>query len=50
MAAAIETGVSLRTFNTFGVEARAAFFASVRDVEQLARCAGAIHASSTCRA
>ena len=35
MAAAIETGVSLGTFNTFGVEARAAFFASVRDVEQL---------------
>jgi UDP-N-acetylmuramate dehydrogenase len=35
MAAAIETGVSLRAFNTFGVEARAAFFASVRDVEQL---------------
>lgn len=35
MAAAIETGVSLRTFNTFGVEARAAFFASVRGVEDL---------------
>jgi UDP-N-acetylmuramate dehydrogenase len=35
MAAAIETGVSLRTLNTLGVEARAAFFASVRDVDQL---------------
>jgi UDP-N-acetylmuramate dehydrogenase len=35
MAAAIETGVSLRTFNTFGVEARAAYFASVRDIGQL---------------
>jgi UDP-N-acetylmuramate dehydrogenase len=35
MAAAIESGVSLRTFNTFGVEARAAFFASVRGVEDL---------------
>ena len=35
MAAAIETGVSLRALNTLGVEARAAFFASVRDVEQL---------------
>jgi UDP-N-acetylmuramate dehydrogenase len=35
MAAAIETGVSLGKFNTFGVEARAAYFASVRDLEQL---------------
>ena len=35
MAAEIETGVSLRTFNTFGVEARAAFFAPVRGVGQL---------------
>ena len=34
-AATIEAGVSLRTFNTFGVEARAAFFASVRDVDEL---------------
>ena len=35
MAATIESGVSLRPFNTFGVEARAAFFASVRDVDRL---------------
>ena len=32
MAEPIESGVSLRALNTFGVEARAAFFASVRDV------------------
>jgi len=35
MATAIETGVSLRALNTFGVEARAAFFASVTDVRVL---------------
>jgi len=35
MATAIETGVSLRALNTFGVEARTAFFASVRDVRVL---------------
>ncbi|MGE5161720.1 MAG: UDP-N-acetylmuramate dehydrogenase [Betaproteobacteria bacterium] len=35
MAAAIEAGVSLRALTTFGVEARAAYFASVRDVQAL---------------
>jgi UDP-N-acetylmuramate dehydrogenase len=35
MSVVIESGVSLRGFNTFGVEARAAFFASVRSVEEL---------------
>lgn len=35
MSVVIESGVSLRTLNTFGVEARAAFFASVRSVDEL---------------
>ncbi|MGB2818385.1 MAG: UDP-N-acetylmuramate dehydrogenase [Burkholderiaceae bacterium] len=35
MSAAIESGVSLRALNTFGVEARAAFFASVHAVDDL---------------
>ena len=33
----IESGVSLREFNSFGVEARAARFARIRSVEQLAQ-------------
>jgi UDP-N-acetylmuramate dehydrogenase len=40
MAVLIETGVSLKALTTFGVEARAAFFASVRSVEQLAAALG----------
>jgi UDP-N-acetylmuramate dehydrogenase len=32
---AIQTGVSLRAFNTFGVDARAAHFAAVRTVDEL---------------
>ena len=35
MSAVIESGVSLQALNTFGVEARAASFASVRSVDQL---------------
>jgi UDP-N-acetylmuramate dehydrogenase len=35
MSVVIESGVSLRGFNTFGVEARAARFAAVRSVEEL---------------
>lgn len=35
MAVEIRTGVSLRALNTFGVEARAAFFASVKGVSEL---------------
>lgn len=35
MSVLIESDVSLRTLNTFGVEARAAFFASVRSVDEL---------------
>jgi len=35
MAVAIESGMALRRLNTFGVDARAAFFASVRSVDQL---------------
>ena len=33
----IETGVSLRPFNSFGVEARARYFARIRSVDALAR-------------
>jgi UDP-N-acetylmuramate dehydrogenase len=33
----IETGVSLRPFNSFGVEARARHFARIRSVDELAR-------------
>ena len=33
----IETGVSLRPFNSFGVEARARYFARIRSVDELAR-------------
>jgi UDP-N-acetylmuramate dehydrogenase len=40
MSVVIESGVSLRGFNTFGVEARAAFFASVRSVEELRAVCG----------
>jgi UDP-N-acetylmuramate dehydrogenase len=35
MVAAIETGASLRALNTFGVDARAAFLATVRSVDEL---------------
>ncbi|MDH4115609.1 MAG: UDP-N-acetylmuramate dehydrogenase [Burkholderiaceae bacterium] len=35
MESQIQCAVSLRSFNTFGVEARAAFFAAVRSVDQL---------------
>jgi UDP-N-acetylmuramate dehydrogenase len=40
MSVVIESDVSLRGFNTFGVEARAAFFASVRSVGELRAVVG----------
>ena len=46
---ALQADVSLRAFNTFGVEGRAAWLVTVQDAEALPAALAEIHASRTCR-